>query len=191
MHKIAKEDSAELLALRETQIDCEDLYNGAVVHLFRDNVRLPNGNTSVREYVRHIGAAAVLPITKEGEALLVKQFRYPFDKLLLEIPAGKRDSFTEDPYKTAQRELEEETGMQCEKLIPLGEYYSSPAILDEVIWVYLATDLSSGTQNPDDDEFLELVRVPFAELVGMVERNEIADGKTQMAVLKAARILGY
>ena len=184
------ETTEELLALRETQIDSEDLYKGAVVHLFRDNVRLPDGKTSVREYVRHIGAAAVLPITKDGDALLVKQFRYPFDQLLLEIPAGKRDSFTEDPYETAKRELEEETGMQCETLIPLGEYYSSPAILDEVIWVYLATELEAGVQHTDDDEFLELVRVPFPELVKMVERNEIPDGKTQMAVLKAARILG-
>lgn len=180
----------ELAALRETRIDGEDLYRGIVVHLMKDRVLLPNGNTSVREYVRHIGAAAVLPITKDGDALLVRQFRYPFDKLLLEIPAGKRDSFTEDPLTTAKRELEEETGMQCENLIPLGEYYSSPAILDEVIWLYLATELEAGVQHTDDDEFLELVRIPFKDLVGMVERNEIPDGKTQAAVLKAARILG-
>ena len=175
--------------LKETQIDSEILYDGVVVHLYRDQVRLPDGNTGVREYVRHIGAAAVLPITKEGDALLVRQYRYPFSKPLLEIPAGKRDSYTEDPYLTATRELEEETGMLCENLIPLGEYYSSPAILDEVIWVYLATDLEKGTQNTDDDEFLELVRIPMKELIAMVERNEIADGKTQMAVLKAARLL--
>lgn len=184
------ENNAELEALKETKIDSEDLYHGVVVHLFRDSVRLPNGDTAKREYVRHIGAAAVLPITKEGDALLVKQFRYPFDRLLLEIPAGKRDSFTEDFRNTAQRELEEETGMQCENLIPLGEYYSSPAILDEVIALYLATDLETGKQHTDDDEFLELVRVPFPELVKMVERNEIPDGKTQVAVMKAARILG-
>ena len=176
--------------LKETQIHSELLYDGKVVHLYKDDVRLPDGGTGLREYVRHIGAAAVLPITKEGDALLVRQFRYPFDKPLIEIPAGKRDSYTEDPLATAKRELEEETGMHCDHLIPLGEYYSSPAILDEIIWVYLATDLEKGTQNTDDDEFLELVRVPFSELVGMVERNEIADGKTQMAVLKAARILG-
>ena len=175
--------------LKETQTASEEIYDGAVVHLYRDTVRLPDGNSGVREYVRHIGAAAVLPITREGDALLVRQFRYPFDKTLLEIPAGKRDSFAEDPLRTAMRELEEETGMHCANLIPLGEYYSSPAILDEVIWVYLATELEAGTQNTDDDEFLELVRIPFAELVGMVERNEIADGKTQMAVLKAARLL--
>ena len=180
----------ELERLKETKIDGERLFDGTVVRLWRDRVQLPNGSEAIREYVRHIGAAAVLPITKEGDALMVKQFRYPFDKLLLEIPAGKRDSFTEDPRDTARRELEEETGMVCKNLIPLGEYYSSPAILDEVIWVYLATDLEKGVQHTDEDEFLELVRVPFGDLVKMVENNEIADGKTQMAVLKAARLLG-
>ena len=186
---IINESNNDFAHLREERIDSEDLYCGKVVHLFRDSIRLPDGGTGVREYVRHIGAAAVLPITRDGEALLVRQFRYPFDKTLLEIPAGKRDSFTEDPEKTAHRELEEETGMRCDRLIPLGEYYSSPAILDEIIWVYLATDLEEGNQHTDDDEFLEAVRIPFTELLAMVERNEITDGKTQMAVLKAARIL--
>lgn len=184
-----KKGQTEFDHLKETQIQSEDLFSGKVVHLFRDIVRLPDGKEGIREYVRHIGAAAVLPITKEGDALLVRQYRYPFAKALLEIPAGKRNSFTEDPILTAKRELEEETGMQCKNLIPLGEFYSSPAILDEIIWVYLANDLEKGIQNPDEDEFLELVRIPFAELVRMVERNEITDGKTQMAVLKAARIL--
>jgi len=188
-HNMLKDQDLE--QLKETRIDGKELYHGAVVHLFCDRVSLPNGNESVREYVKHIGAAAVLPITKDGDALLVKQFRYPFDRLLLEIPAGKRDSFTEDPHDTACRELEEETGMICANLIPLGEYYSSPAILDEIIWIYLATDLEVGTQHTDDDEFLELVRIPFPELLRMVENHEIPDGKTQMAVLKAARILGY
>ena len=177
--------------LKESQVSSEEIFDGVVVHLYRDTVGLPDGSTSVREYVRHIGAAAVLPITRDGDALLVRQFRYPFDKTLLEIPAGKRDSFTEDPYVTAMRELEEETGMHCENLVSLGEYYSSPAILDEVISVYLATELEAGKQNTDDDEFLELVRIPFDELLSMVERNEIRDGKTQMAVLKAARLLKH
>ena len=175
--------------LTETKLDSTDLYDGAVVHLFRDTVLLPNGKTAKREYVRHIGAAAVLPITKEGDALLVRQLRYPFQEALLEIPAGKRDSFTEDPLETAKRELEEETGFVAGKLISLGEYYSSPAILDERIWVYLALDLKEGASHPDDDEFLEPLRIPFTALIEMVERNEIRDGKTQMAVIKAARIL--
>ena len=170
----------ELQHLREERIDGEQIFDGVVVHLYRDRIRLPDGKTGVREYVRHIGAAAVLPITKEGDAILVRQFRYPFDKVLYEIPAGKRDSYTEDPYVTAMRELEEETGMRCEKLVSLGEYYSSPAILDEVIWVYLAEGLEAGTQNTDEDEFLETVRIPFDELLAMVERNEIPDGKTQI-----------
>lgn len=175
--------------LKETQIDSTDLYDGTVVHLFKDTVLLSDGKTATREYVRHIGAAAVLPITEEGDALLVRQFRYPFGKALLEIPAGKRDSFSEDPLVTAKRELEEETGFVAKKLIPLGEYYPSPAILDERISLYLALELKEGIQHLDCDEFLLPIRIPFTELIGMVERGEIKDGKTQVAVLKAARIL--
>ena len=178
-------------SLRETMKTHEEIYDGRVLHVFKDDVELPNGQTGLREYVRHIGAAAVLPITEAGEVLLVKQFRYPFDKTILEIPAGKRDSYTENPLDTAMRELKEETGATCHNLIPLGEYYSSPAILDEVIWMYLAKDLTMTEQSLDEDEFVEIVRMPFADLLGMVERNEIRDGKTQAAVLKAARILGY
>ena len=175
--------------LKEIPLDTVDLYNGAVVHLFRDTVRLPNGEEAKREYIRHIGAAAVLPITSEGDALLVKQFRYPFGEVLLEIPAGKRNSFSEDPILTAKRELEEETGYTSEKLISLGEYYPSPAILDERISVYLALDLKPGTRHPDEDEFLLPISIPFGELLRMVESGEIRDGKTQMAVLKASRLL--
>ena len=177
--------------LKETMKTHEEIYDGKVLHVFKDTVTLPNGAEGVREYVRHIGAAAVLPITEAGEVLLVKQFRYPFDDVLLEIPAGKRDSFTENPLDTAMRELKEETGATCHNLIPLGEYYSSPAILDEVIWMYLAKDLVMSEQDLDEDEFVEIVRMPFVDLLRMVERNEIRDGKTQAAVLKAARILGY
>ena len=177
--------------LKETMKTHEEIYDGKVLHVFKDTVTLPNGQIGLREYVRHIGAAAVLPITEAGEVLLVKQFRYPFDDVLLEIPAGKRDSFTENPLDTAMRELKEETGATCHNLIPLGEYYSSPAILDEVIWMYLAKDLVMSEQDLDEDEFVEIVRMPFVDLLRMVERNEIRDGKTQVAVLKAARILGY
>ena len=176
--------------LEEKTIKSETVYEGLIFNITHDTVLLENENTAFRDVLWHNGGVCVIPVTDDNEIYLVKQFRYPFDRLLLEIPAGKRDSFTEDFRNTAQRELEEETGMQCENLIPLGEYYSSPAILDEVIALYLATDLETGKQHTDDDEFLELVRVPFPELVKMVERNEIPDGKTQVAVMKAARILG-
>lgn len=177
------------LSLIETQKTHEEIYDGKVLHVFRDTVTLPDGTEGLREYVRHIGAAAVLPLTKQGTVLLVKQFRYPFHKALLEIPAGKRNSFTEDPYLTAVRELEEETGARCEQLIPLGEYLSSPAILDEVIWLYFAENLQMTRQNLDEDEFVELVEIPFTELLRMVENGEIPDGKTQVAVLRVARLL--
>jgi len=178
------------MELIEKMVESELLYDGVVVHLYRDIVELPNGGTSVREYVKHIGAVCVVPITDEGEVLLERQYRYAVDEILTEIPAGKLDAPGEDWAQAALRELQEETGAVPRELIDLGDYYGSPAIMGERIRMFLARGLTFGERHLDDDEFLELVRVPFPELVKMVERNEIPDGKTQVAVMKAARILG-
>ena len=146
---------------------------------------LPNKKESVREYVKHVGAVCVVPVTSEGNIICVKQYRYPFSDVLLEIPAGKLDNREEDPYTAALRELREETGAICKELIPLGKYYSSPAILDECIHMYLAINLEFGNTDPDDDEFLDVVSIPAKELERMIYAGEISDGKTQVAVLKA------
>ena len=138
----------------EKQISSELIFDGKVVHLYCDKIELPNGKESVREYVKHIGAVCVLPITKDGEAVLVRQYRYAVGRMLLEIPAGKLDSKDEDPREAALRELREETGATCESLEFIGELYSSPAILGETIHMYLATGLSFGDCDPDDDEFI-------------------------------------
>ena len=177
--------------LFEKKIESKQIYDGVVVKLYKDLVELPNGQTSVREIVRHNGAVAVLPITDEGDVLCVRQYRYAFDRVTLEIPAGKLDTKDEDHVSAALRELREETGAACEKLVYIGDVHPSVAIFDEVIHLYYATGLTFGETDPDDDEFLEPERVPLIKLKQMVLDGEIKDAKTQIAVLKVAAILGY
>ena len=176
-------------ALEEHCVSSELIYDGKVVHLYVDRIALPNGAPSIREYVRHIGAVAVLPLTADGEVICVRQYRYAHGCVMTEIPAGKLDSRQEDHIEAALRELREETGARCGKLTYLGLYRSTPAILDEKIDLYLAEELTFGETDPDEDEFLEIVRLPLESLVDQVMAGEITDGKTQVAVLKAAEIL--
>lgn len=173
----------------ETCTSSELIYDGKVVHLYVDQIRLPDGKPAFREYIRHIGAVCVLPITREGEVLCVRQYRYPFAKELIEIPAGKLDSREEDHVEAALRELREETGARCERLTYLGAYYGSPAILDEAIDMYFAEELTVGDMSLDEDEFLDLVRIPLSTLVDMVLAGEIPDGKTQVAILRVWEML--
>ena len=175
--------------LQETCVSSKLIYDGRVVRLFVDEVSLPNGAHSIREYCRHIGAVAVLPLTDEGEVICVRQFRYAHGCVMTEIPAGKLDSRDEDHVEAALRELREETGARCETLTHLGLFRSTPAILDEKIDLYLAEGLTFGETDPDEDEFLEVDRIPLSELVEQVMRGEITDGKTQVAILKTAEIL--
>lgn len=175
--------------LKERCVSSELIYDGQVVHLYVDQIALPNGEPSIREYVRHIGAVAVLPLTDDGEVICVRQYRYAHGCLMTEIPAGKLDSKTEDHVEAALRELREETGARCQKLTYLGLYRSTPAILDEKIDLYLAEGLTFGETDLDDDEFLETFRLPLSTLVDMVMSGEITDGKTQVAILKVAEIL--
>ena len=175
--------------LFEGTVASESIYDGRVLHVFRDTVSLPDGNTSVREYAKHKGAVAVVPLTDEGEVICVRQYRYAHRKVLLEIPAGKLDSFDEDYLEAAKRELREETGATCENLQFIGDLISTPALIDEVIHMYLARGLQFGDTDPDDDEFLDVVRIPLETLVRMVMNGEIKDSKTQTAILKTHLIL--
>lgn len=176
--------------LNEEKIDGEEIFDGKVVHLVRDRVRLPNGNEGIREVIRHVGAVCIIPIFENGDILVERQFRYPHAKVLLEIPAGKLDSKSEDPLSAAVRELFEETGYKAGKMTLLGELYTTPAFVDEVIWMYLAEDLYTvdSKQHLDEDEFLTVERMPLDTLCDMVMNGEIPDAKTQVAILKAKRI---
>lgn len=172
----------------ERTLASELIFDGKVVHLYRDDIELPDGKTSFREYIRHIGAVCVVPVTKDMEVICVKQYRYAMGRVLLEIPAGKLDFKGEDPESAVRRELREETGALAGKLTYLGEFYSSPAILDERIYMYLAEELEFGENDLDEDEFIEVVRIPINELAEMICRGEIVDGKTQAGVMKALYI---
>ena len=175
--------------LKEDCIHSELVFDGKVLHLYVDDIRLPDGNTGFREYIRHIGAVAILPLTRNGEVVCVRQYRYAVGEVLTEIPAGKLDFVGENPHDAALRELREETGAHCEKLTYLGRYLGSPAILNEKIDLYLAEGLRFGETDFDDDEFIDIVRIPLCKLVDLAMAGEIPDGKTQLAVLKVQQLL--
>lgn len=170
--------------LEEKQIKAEYLYKGRIINVRRDEAELPNGIIALREVVEHPGGVTVAALTDEDEILFVRQFRYPYSEVILEIPAGKRDSKDEAPLECGKRELKEETGAVAQKYIFLGELYPTPGYCGEVIYMYAATNLSFGQQNPDDDEFLEVERIPLEKAVEMIMSGEIKDAKTQAAILK-------
>lgn len=174
------------MELFEKQISSKQIFDGKIVKLFVDTIELPNGQTATREIVRHPGAVCVVPLTNDGEVIMVKQFRYPFSEVLLEIPAGKLEP-GEDPYEAVKRELEEESGAVAGKITHLGEIYTTVAIFDEKIQLYIATDLTFINAHPDEDEFLEVTKIPLKTLVKMVMDGEIKDAKTQIAILKAEK----
>ena len=174
--------------LTEKKTSGELIYDGIIVHLYKDSVTLPDGNAAIREVIRHQGAVCVVPITDNGYVYMVKQFRYPFGKVLLEIPAGKLDK-GEIPEDAARRELKEETGLKADKLIYMGELYTSPAFVDEIIHMYLATGLTQEKQNLDEDEFIEVEKIHIDKLVEAILSGEIKDAKTQTALLKAKHFI--
>ena len=169
---------------KETTRSSQLIYDGKVLHLYKDIIGLPNGGESMREYCKHGGAVCVVPLTKSGEVVCVRQYRYALQRVTLEIPAGKLDSPTEDHLEAALRELREETGYTPGRIIPIGDLATSPALLTEIIYMYLAEDLTEGETDPDEDEFIEFVKIPLGEMVDMIIRGDIQDAKTQAAVLK-------
>jgi len=173
--------------MREVIVKTSKVYEGRIVKLDVHEVRLPDDTFAKRELIRHTGAAAVLPIDANGEVVMVRQFRLGPDRITLEIPAGGLDA-DEAPEVCAQRELQEETGFQAAELIPLGAFYPVPAYSSEVIHLYVGTGLTPAPLAPDDDEFLEVVRIPLREAVEMAERGDLIDSKTIIALLKAARL---
>jgi ADP-ribose pyrophosphatase len=172
--------------LPREQIESQSIFRGAVFEVVRDRLREENGFEIVREIVRHSGGAGCLPLFDDGRIALVKQYRHPARRELLEIPAGKIES-GETPMACAMRELEQEIGFRAGRIEALAEFYSTPGFCEERLYVYLATDLQPVEQNLDHDEFVEVVYLPFTEAVMMAERGEFEDSKTIIALLLAAR----
>lgn len=169
--------------LKETFLSRNEIYRGRIIDLHVDTVRLPNGHESTREVADHPGGVAVIALDESDNVLTVKQYRYVFSRVLEEIPAGKLEP-GEDPCAAALRELKEETGAIPARFTPLGRLLVSPGCYSEVLHLYLAEGLSFGAQSPDEDEFLEVYRTPFREMLARVMRGEIEDAKTVCGVLK-------
>lgn len=177
------------MELWEKTVESQVLFEGRIVTVRLDQAELPNGKPASREVVEHPGGVAILPLFDDGTVSVVRQFRYPFQEVVTELPAGKLEK-GEDHRLAALRELEEEVGARCGELTYLGCLYASPGFSTEVLHMYLARELTQGESHPDEDEFLEVERVPFAQLAEQVMRGEIKDAKTVALVLKTKLLLG-
>ncbi|PAV29561.1 ADP-ribose pyrophosphatase [Virgibacillus profundi] len=168
----------------EKTIKSEKIYNGKMIQLQVDDVTLPNGKTAKRELIKHPGAVAVIPITKDNKIVFVEQFRKPLEKSIIEIPAGKLEE-GEEPEVTAIRELEEETGYTASSLSFVSSFYTSPGFADELMYIYI-TDQLEKMENPvagDDDEFIEILELTLDEAKQYLEEERIHDAKTNYAIL--------
>ncbi|MBQ5995193.1 MAG: NUDIX hydrolase [Clostridia bacterium] len=170
--------------LTEKPIKQDYIYKGKIINVRVDDALLPDGGTAKREIVEHPGGVCVAALTDENELLFVEQFRYPYFELVLELPAGKLE-YGEDPFEAGKRELREETGAVASHYEDLGKLYPTPGYCGEIIHMYMATELRFGEQALDEDEFLELKRIPLKEAFKMVMNNEIRDSKTQVGIVKA------
>lgn len=171
------------MELLEQTVAQKVVYQGKILTVREDTARLPNGKLTGREVVLHPGGVAVLALDGDGMVTLVRQYRYPIGEVLLELPAGKLDP-GEAHELAARRELQEETGLTCAKLTYLGYILASPGFCDEALHMYLAQELSQGETNPDEDEFLHVVKLPFDQLVQQVMSGAITDAKTVATTLK-------
>ena len=174
--------------LSEKTLQSQKIFDGRIIHVHVDTVELPNGHTSTREVVAHQGGVCIAALTEQNELLFVRQYRYPYREVVLELPAGKLEK-GETPLENGKRELKEETGAQGKGYVSLGKMYPTPGYCGEIIHLYACRIDEYGAQNPDDDEFLEVERIPLSRAVEMVLNNEIPDAKTQIAVLKTAMLL--
>ncbi len=178
-----------ILNLTETLKRREHVYGGVLLNVFRDTVVLPDGADGVREWIAHPGAAAVVPLLADGQTLLVRQFRYPPQREFLEVPAGKLDVAGEPPEAVARRELEEETGHTARTLTPLGTTFPCIGYSDETIHLFLAEDVTELAETPPSDDFVEVVRLPFAEAVRRARAGELLDAKSVVALVRAHAFL--
>ena len=170
--------------MEEKNVESKLVFEGRVFSVKVDAVNLPNGKQASREVVVHPGAVAVVAVNENDELLLIKQFRYPVGEVIWEIPAGKLEK-GESPIICAKRELAEETGHGAEQWKHLSTFFTTPGFSDEIMYIYLASDLITDKKTADDDEFIELHYVPFAEALRMIANGEIKDAKTIAGILLA------
>jgi len=176
------------LIVKETILKQEQIYKGRVVNFTLMDVELPDGKTARREIIKHPGAIAIVALDADQQVVLVRQYRTAADRILIEIPAGTLDP-DEAPRVCAERELQEEAGYFPGKLEPLGGIFVAPGYTTEYIHLFLATDLRESRLEADDDEFIEVMRVPMAQALRMIESGEICDGKSVTGLLRVARLL--
>lgn len=167
-------------------LSSEIVYRGRVFDIRKDRIA-ENGAEYDREVITHNGSAVIVPLFADGTVALVKQYRHAAGQYLLELPAGSLDTPEEDPKHGAARELEEEIGVTAQNLELLAEFYVSPGFLSEKMFVYLATDLTETQQNLDEDEFVEIVRLPLTEALTMTQSGEIEDAKTIIGITRASQ----
>lgn len=173
------------MAHTETMLESREIFNGRVIRVTVDKVQLEDGTTSTREIVHHHGGACVLPVDADGSVTMVRQFRYAFGEEIWELPAGKLEP-GEDPFESAKRELSEECGLSADNYTDLGVVYPTVGYDSEKIYLWAATGLHKGGQHLDAGEFLDVVRMPFAEALQKVLHGEIKDSKTQIGLMKYA-----
>lgn len=171
------------MKLHEETVSSEVLYDGKIICVKKDKARLENGRIVTRELVSHPGGVCIVALNDQDQVYMVRQFRYPYHRVLLELPAGKLEP-GEDPLECGKRELEEETGMTAASYENLGDFYPTVGYVDEVLYTYLATGLTKTAQHLDENEFLDVELIPLEKLYRMVMNGEIQDGKTQTAILK-------
>lgn len=174
--------------LTEKTKSSKEVFNGKLLHIFYDEAVLPNGGISSREWIKHPGASAIVPIFENGDVMMINQFRYPAQQIFLEVPAGKIDK-GENPHQTAARELKEETGLTARELHYVGHFFPAIGYADEVIHIYIAMDLSTEIESTDDDEFVQKERIPFQKAIELIHKGEINDGKTICCLLRAQEYL--
>ena len=173
----------------ETMLESKEIFNGRVIRVTLDKVQLEDGTTSTREVVHHHGGACVLPVDADGNVTMVRQFRYALGEELWELPAGKLEA-GEDPFEAAKRELSEECGLTADTYTELGVVYPTVGYDSERIYLWAAEGLHTVGQHLDAGEFLDVVKVPFAQALGLVMDGIIKDSKTQVALLKYAQLRG-
>ena len=176
------------MELTEKTLSSKSVFDGRILHITLDEIELPNGKKSKREVVNHPGGVTVAALDEDNNLLFVRQFRYPYKEVVLELPAGKLEKGS-TPLENGKRELMEETGAEGYSYISLGQLYPSPGYTSEIIHLYACKVKSQGSSNPDDGEFLNIEKIPLDKAVEMVLNNQIPDAKTQVAVLKTAMLI--